>query len=163
MVILGVDPALEVTGLAFVKSSPDRFNILHLREIRTDSKRELPQRLGLIFKELNLLIERYKPSVLVLEKIYSHYRHPLTASILGQVRGIVVLLAHQKSLKFVEYPSTQVRKALTSRGSASKEQLKRMVSYLCKLNKPLASQHLVDALALVIAHIHIQKMRGIFG
>jgi len=59
-------------------------------------------------------------------------------------------------LKIVEFASTQVKKAITSRGSASKDQVKRMVEYLSGVNN-IGSQHLADALALVITYLHTQR------
>jgi len=157
MIILGVDPGLRASGVAVAEGGGRSFNVRCLEEVKTESSESLPERINFIFSSLENVVDRFKPSVLVLEKIYSHYRHPTTAALLGEVRGIVILLSAVKKMKLIEFPATYVKKSITSRGSASKEQVRRMVSYLSDLKKPLRSQHLADALALVIAYLHTQK------
>lgn len=157
MIILGVDPGLVTTGVVVAEKTGSSFTIKCIKEVKTKSSNLLGRRLKYIFSSVKDIVDSYKPGVLVLEKVYSHYRHPTTVGVLGQVRGIILLLAAQKGMKIVEYPATQVKKAITSYGTASKEQMKRMVSYLAGLKKPLKSQHLADALALVLAFLHTQK------
>ncbi|MBN2119425.1 MAG: crossover junction endodeoxyribonuclease RuvC [Candidatus Omnitrophica bacterium] len=157
MVILGVDAGLQANGVAVVESKASSFDIKYLGEIKTKASCPLSERFFLIFSSLEKIIDEFEPSVLVLEKIYSHYRHPTTAAVLGGVRGVVMLLGAIKNMKIVEYPVTHVKKSVTSYGTASKDQMKRMVSYLAKLQKPLKSQHLADALALVMAYLHTQR------
>ena len=157
MVILGIDPGLSVTGVAVGQKDKSSLRIIYSQEIKTKARQSLGSRISLIYSCLDEVINRFKPQVMVLEKLYSHYRHPTTAILLGHARGAIILLAAQKSLEVIEYPATQVKKAVTSKGSASKDQVKRMVSYLSGLDKPLASQHVADAMALVLAYLHTQK------
>ena len=56
-----------------------------------ESKDKILKRLAKIYNALVKLIDEVKPEVLVLEKLYSHYRHPTTAYILGQARGVICL------------------------------------------------------------------------
>jgi len=156
MIILGVDPGLDTTGIAIVEGNKNKFKIKYLEEIKTKRKEVLGERLKNIFISLEKIIKEYQPSLLVLEKLYSHYKHPLTSSLLGHARGVIVCLATLWKLKIVEFASTQVKKAITSRGSASKDQVKRMVEYLSGVNN-IGSQHLADALALVITYLHTQR------
>ncbi len=157
MVILGVDPGLRATGIVFVEKKASSVDVRHTEEILTDKRHTLAERLNKIFSTLECLISEFKPEVLVLEKIYSHYRHPNTVAVLGHVRGIIVLMAAQKNIKIVEYAATRVKKAVTSYGTASKRQTLQMVSYLFRLKKPVSSEHIADALALVAAYMHTQR------
>jgi crossover junction endodeoxyribonuclease RuvC len=67
---------------------------------------------------------------------------------------VVMLLVAMKKIKIVEYSVTHVKKSVTAYGTASKQQMKRAVSYLAHLKEPVKSQHLADALALVFAYTH---------
>ena len=158
MVILGIDTGIQANGVAVVEKQNNGFQIKYLKEIKTKASQALSQRLYLIFSELEGVIDEFKPQVLVIEKVYSHRRHPTTAAILGSVRGVVMLLAAMKKIKTVEYPVTHVKKSVTAYGTASKEQMKRTVSYLAHLKQPLRSQHLADALGLVFAHMHTLRV-----
>ena len=159
MVILGVDPGLRSTGVAVLQKSGKSFALTCLKEINTKSDNSTPERLFFIFSSLEKIVDKFNPSVLILEKVYSHHRHPATVAVLGEVRGVIILLSAIKGLKLVEFPATQVKKSITSRGLASKDQVRRMVSYLTGLDKPISSQHLADALALVLAYLHTQKFQ----
>lgn len=157
MVILGVDPGLKATGAVITEKNKSSFKVKYMNEIITDANKPLEDRVNFIFSSLKNLVDEFKPSVLVLEKIYSHYRHPTTSSLLGHVRGVIMLLGAQNKLKIIEYPATQIKKAVTSYGSASKEQVQKMVSYLAGLDKVIDSQHVADALALVLTYLHTQR------
>ena len=157
MIILGVDPGLVATGAVVVEKSDANLTFLCLREIKTRSVNALPERLKEIYLSLENIIQEYQPSVMVLEKIYSHHRHPATLAVLGEARGVIILAAALKGLDIVEFPAKYVKRSITSQGSASKEQVRRMVNHLCNLDKPIQSQHLADALALVITYVHTLK------
>ena len=159
MFILGVDPGLRSTGVAIAEKIGNSFRLKYLKEINTKSGRPLPERLYFIFNSLEKIVDKFNPSVLVLEKVYSHHRHPATVAVLSEVRGVIILLSAIRGLKFVEFPATQVKKSITSRGQASKDQMRKMVSYITGLDKPLSSQHLADALALVLAYLNTQKFQ----
>ncbi len=156
-IILGVDPGLRETGLAVVEKEKSSFKILYTAEIKTKSKEELPKRLQQIFSFLEEVSKEFNPSLLVLEKLYSHYKHPLTSSLLGHARGVIMLYAERYKMKVVEYPATRVKKAVTSYGTASKSQMKKMMSYICGLDQEIKSQHIADALALVVTYLNTQR------
>ncbi|MFC1514860.1 crossover junction endodeoxyribonuclease RuvC [Candidatus Omnitrophota bacterium] len=158
MVILGVDTGIQSNGVAVVEQSKDVFDIKYLKEIKTKPGRPLAERIHLIFSTLESIVDEFEPSVVVMEKIYSHYRHPTTAAALGSVRGVVMLLAAMKKIAIVEYPVTHVKKAVTAYGTASKDQMKRVVSHLAGLKQPIKSQHCADALGLVFTHAHTLRV-----
>ena len=103
MIIIGVDPGLQVTGLVVGEGSRTSFKLCYLEEIKTKSKSALTERIRYIYTNLERVVDKFRPSVLVLEKVYSHYRHPATSVLLGQVRGVIVLLAAEKNIKFLGF------------------------------------------------------------
>lgn len=152
LLFLGVDPALCRTGYALVGVKKRIPYLVDKGLITTDSRKHLSQRLLKIHTSINNVIKKYNPRGIVLEKIYSHPRHPLTSTILGEVRGIILLLASQNKINIYEYPITHIKKALTGRGSASKYQIKRMVEFFMK--EEIGPQDIIDAIALVLTHLH---------
>jgi crossover junction endodeoxyribonuclease RuvC len=91
----------------------------------------------------------------VLEKLYAHYRHPTTAYLLGQARGVICLACATQNLPLVEYAATRVKKAIIGHGLASKGQVQRMIARLLNLSEIPRSTDVTDALALAIAHSYI--------
>jgi len=153
MRILGVDPALSITGYGVIEFKNNRSMLIEAGIVRTNAKEGLASRLNKIYQALLKLIDEVKPDVLVLEKLYAHYRHPTTAYELGHARGVVCLLCANKNMPLVEYAATRVRKAILGRGNASKLQVQQMVMHILSLGK-VSPKYLdvTDALALALAY-----------
>ena len=109
MLVLGVDVGLRVCGYVICQVKGLEINLVREGQIKPDPKRSLPEKLGCIFEQLLAEVRKHKPKAIVVEKLYSHYRHPTTLGVLAQVRGTVALLADQESLVFFEYSPTRVR------------------------------------------------------
>lgn len=159
MVILGVDPALSVTGYGVINSKQGLLSLLEAGVISTSAKTPVAQRLNKIHRAISKLIADTCPQVLVLEKLYAHYRHPTTAYLLGQARGVICLTAAQKDIPLVEYAATRIKKAVVGNGLASKFQVQRMVMSILKLNQLPKYTDITDALALAIGYSYMSKAK----
>jgi crossover junction endodeoxyribonuclease RuvC len=172
MRILGIDPGLGATGYGIIEdnstspgmvrgmvSRPNHrtFRLVEAGVIKTRPNIPIQERVGRIFDEISAIIEEHNPSVLVLEKIYSHYKHPTTAILMGHARAVVCLACDKYDLKLVNYPSTRVKKVITGNGHASKQQVQRMVQGLLKLKTPPEPADVSDALAMAISYCYVEK------
>ncbi|MEI6831952.1 MAG: crossover junction endodeoxyribonuclease RuvC [Candidatus Omnitrophota bacterium] len=159
MIILGIDPALTITGYGVIQAKGASLVLCEAGIIRTNAKEITPKRLDKIYRGIIKLIEDSKPDCLVLEKIYSHYRHPATSYILGQARGVICLAASIKNIPFFEYAATRVKKAIVGKGLASKAQVQRMVAGTLGIKSLPKYMDVTDALALAITHSYIAKVK----
>ncbi|MBI3021158.1 MAG: crossover junction endodeoxyribonuclease RuvC [Candidatus Omnitrophica bacterium] len=175
MIILGIDPGLNVTGYGIMEALPDHLRLITAGDIRPPRTEPMAQRLGVIHRTLSQLIVRYHPDTVVLEKIFTHYRHVTTATLMAHARGVACLVTQEHGLPLAEYPPTQVKKSLTGNGSASKEQVARMVGQwlsrapACRNGtvwkrggggrERAWSADATDAMALAIVHAHIEAQR----
>jgi len=152
--VLGVDPGLRLTGWGFVDvAGMGREPVLvEAGVIRLDSKTPIADRLYELETALGALIEEHKPAVLAVEKVYSHYKHPQTAVIMGHARGVILLAARRRGVEVHDVPSTEVKKALTGYGHASKEQIQRAVAAQFGLAEPPSPPDVADALAIALTH-----------
>ena len=155
MKVLGVDPGLLITGYGIVDVAGRQIKLFEAGIIRSSPKQKLQDRLNQIYDNLISVIEEASPEVAVIEKLYSHYKHPATAILMGHVRGIAYLAVRKKKLALFEYPPKRVRKAVVGRGGATKEQVARMVQAYLNLKQPPEPLDVSDALALAIAHAFI--------
>ena len=163
MLILGVDPGLNITGLGLVGFDKRHLRLIDTAYIRTSAKQSLSQRLEKIYSGLLQTIRKNRPDVLVLEKLYVHHRHTTTAFLLGHARGVICLVSSLENIKLQEYPVTRINKAVLGRGNASKEQVQRMMQTVFNLKSALQPQDIADALALAVAHAHISGKHEIFN
>ena len=159
MVILGIDPALAITGYGVIDASNNNLSLLEAGIVSTSVRDNVPRRLDKIYRAMIKLISDTKPDVMVLEKLYAHYRHPTTAYLLGQARGVICLACATKNIPLVEYAATRVKKAIVGRGLASKNQVQRMVANTLRLSSLPRYSDVTDALALAIAHSYMVRSK----
>jgi crossover junction endodeoxyribonuclease RuvC len=155
MIIMGIDPSLTATGYGIIEFNQKKITILEAGFISPKPKDLFENRLNKIHNLLGEMIDECRPEVLVLEKLYAHHKHPLTASILGHARGVICLLCAQKNIKLVEESAKRIRKAVTGNGNASKIQTRRVVSHVLKVAESSLTLDASDALALALGYVHI--------
>ena len=160
MLILGIDPGLNITGYGIIEDKND-LKFVDAGYIKTASNQSIEKRLLKIYNSLNELIKKYKLQAIVLEKLYAHYKHPVTACLLGHARGAICLAGAQNNIELFEYGATRIRKAITGKGNSSKLQIQQMALHILDL-KPTNKMILdvTDALAVAIAHHYIEKGRA---
>ena len=156
MRVLGVDVGLRTCGYVITAVKNLEVTLIKEGQIKPDPGLGLPKRLSQIFQELKKEIREYKPEAIVIEKLYSHHRHPTTLGILAQVRGVVVLLSDQEKIALFEYSPTRARKSFLGRGNANSEQVKKMAENVT--GRRFNSLHTADAFSLVVAFSHAQKL-----
>jgi crossover junction endodeoxyribonuclease RuvC len=157
MIILGIDPGLIVTGYGVIEAKErGRTTLKEAGVIRTSSGDDISKRLDKIFTNVREIIEDYKPGVLVLEKLYSHYKHPVTSILMGHARGVVCLAAGLSGVELIHYPSTRIKKAITGRGQASKLQIQGMVKELLGLKEKPDPVDVSDALACAMTYVNVE-------
>lgn len=157
MRILGIDPGLGTTGYGIIESAG--FKLVEAGIIKTRPNTPIQDRIKKIFDSVVGIIEEHDPDVLVLEKIYSHYKHPTTAILMGHARAVVCLACGMHDVKLINYPSTRIKKVITGNGHASKVQVQRMVQGLLKLKAAPDPVDVSDALAMAMAYCYIEKRR----
>jgi crossover junction endodeoxyribonuclease RuvC len=158
--ILGIDPGLQRTGYGLIESKgPDNLKLIEAGVIRTSPEGGISGRVADIYKNLTDIIREYKPEVLVLEKLYSHYKHPTTSILMGHARGVICLACGVNRIELVNYPATRIKKAVTGNGRAGKHQVQRMVKTLLGLNTAPKPADVSDALAIAISYVYIEGVK----
>ena len=154
MRVLGIDPGLRLTGYGLVEVRPGAIEpaLIEGGVIKLDGKTPVADRLVQLAEDLNGVIEASGAQRLAVEKIYAHYAHPRTAIIMAHARGVILLCAKQHGLEIEELASTEVKKALTGNGHASKEQMQRAVQAQYRLPEPPSPPDVADAIAIATCH-----------
>jgi len=158
MRILGVDPGLNVTGYGVIEI-PKNFSLgsseiklLEAGIIHTRQSSGVAERLTKIYESLLEVVCELGPDVLVIEKLYAHYKHPATAILMGHARGVVCLLSGVKRVPLANMASTHVKKSVTGQGHAAKLQVQRMVQHYLGLKNIPEPPDVADALAIAISY-----------
>lgn len=152
--VIGIDPGLRISGYGIVDLSDGQLEptLVEGGIIRIAADAPMEQRLGQLHEELSAIVENFKPDCFAVEKLYAHYNHPRTAILMGHARGVILLCAQQHNLPVQDWPSTEVKKALTGYGHASKEQVQRAVQTQCGLDEIPSPPDVADAIAIALCH-----------
>lgn len=150
-VYLGIDPGLGTTGYGVIRFTPGAMEVLDAGVLRSSAEDLLPERLDELFCGILEVIDRYLPYAMGMEKLYAHYRHPLTAVKMAHARGVLCLAAARRGVRQIPIPATRVKKLVTGNGRASKEQVSGMVKHLLGITGEIKPDDVTDALAVAIA------------
>jgi crossover junction endodeoxyribonuclease RuvC len=161
MIILGIDPGLRVTGYGCVRVSGSPVAVMEAGVIRTTEGRDLGFRLQELAAGLGQVLESVRPEVVVVESLYSHYKHPPTAILMGHARGVILYSAVSRGVPVINYPATRIKKSLTGNGRASKLQMQRSIMSTLKMDKLPEPADVADALAVALCHANVLHHEGL--
>jgi crossover junction endodeoxyribonuclease RuvC len=132
--------------------------------LRADGELPLEQRLQGLFHALEAVMAEFRPEALAVEGVFT-LRNVRSALVLGQARGVALLVAAQHGVPVHEYAPARVKKAVGAGGGADKTAVARMVS-LALRTRVVARADATDALAVALCHLHaapLQRLRGAGG
>jgi crossover junction endodeoxyribonuclease RuvC len=152
--VLGIDPGVSRCGYGCVDRRADGLSAVAAGVITTDTGAPLPERLADLAGELRSLIGELRPAAVAVERVFFQ-TNARTAMSVGQASGLALAAAAQAGCEVEQYTSNEVKQAVTGYGSASKEQVKRMVAVLLGLPEPPGPSDAADALALAICHLTV--------
>ena len=153
MVILGIDPGLAIVGWGVVEYKGGKFRVLGYGSIRTEAGEKTEDRLAVIYRDLNMVIDHFKPDEIAVEELF--FNTNITTGIrVAEARGVILLCASQKGLPFSEYTPLQVKSAVVGYGRADKKQVITMVTGILGLAEPPKPDDTADALAIAVCHAH---------
>jgi crossover junction endodeoxyribonuclease RuvC len=150
MVILGIDPGTRNMGYALLSMEKGKLSLLEAGLIKIkaeDLQFQIPQ----MVEAFEHIFKNYEIDEVAMEDIF--YAHnPKTTIKLAQFRGAIMLTILQQFGQFSEYTALQVKKALTGKAKAQKEQVAFMVKRLLNIKKEIKPLDITDAIAVAITH-----------
>jgi crossover junction endodeoxyribonuclease RuvC len=150
-VVLGIDPGVSRCGYGVVRRDGSRFGAVAYGVIRTPPAEELPTRLATLLRELDALIEEYRPIALAVERVLFQV-NTRTAMSVGQASGLALALAGRAGIPVVNYSPNEVKLAVAGDGGAGKFEVQQMVMRLLQLAELPDPPDAADALALALCH-----------
>ncbi|MDG2422475.1 MAG: crossover junction endodeoxyribonuclease RuvC [Phycisphaerales bacterium] len=152
MRFLGIDPGLQFTGYGCVDLLPGHPDpvLVEGGVFRLNRRDTLASRLADLERDLEAVINELAPDRLVVEQIFSHVHRARTAILMGHARGVILLSGGRRDLPIDEYPATEVKKAITGRGHARKQQVQASVASQLGLREIPDPPDVADAIALAL-------------
>jgi len=146
--ILGIDPGSRNLGYALIEKT----TTIRLIEVGLIKIKSSDFQLGLLELRAGLedILIPEIDEVAIEDIFFAH--NPKTVLKLAQFRGAISLKVLEKYEKFYEYTPLQIKKALTGKAKASKEQVSFMVRRLLGIKKEIKPLDITDAIAVAITH-----------
>ena len=153
MIILGIDPGYAIVGWGVIEYSGSKFRTLGYGSIQTPAGMPIVDRLEMIYRGMQELIEKYHPDEMAIEELF-FTNNQKTGIVVAEARGIILLAAHLAGIRIGEYTPLQVKQAVVGYGRAEKNQVIIMVTGLLGLKEPPKPDDTADALAIAFCHAH---------
>jgi len=127
MIIIGIDPGSVITGYAVIKKNKDcRLTVIDFGCIITDKFATTGEKLKKIHKEIEKLIEKYKPNLVCVETLF-FFKNLKTVMPVSQTKGVILLAVAQKKIPVCEFTPLQMKMAIAGYGRAEKKQIQEMI------------------------------------
>lgn len=157
MRILAVDPGYEKMGVAVLEKIAGKEVLLFSECFKTSSKTPHSERLRQLGGEINRVIDKFKPEVLAIEKLF-FTTNQKTALMVAEARGVIVYEAATAGLSVTEFTPLQAKVAVTGYGRGTKEQMKFMVEKLITVGKKITEDDEYDAIALGLTYFATKRV-----
>ncbi len=154
MRILGIDPGLQVCGYACLEMEADKEKLIEAGVIRTEQSPSIEIKLNRIAEDTSSLLENFKPDIVAVEELYSHYAHPKTAILMGHARGVILQKCAQAAIEVRSFSATRIKKSITGNGRASKEQIQRTIQTVLSLPEIPEPNDVADAIAAALCCVN---------
>ena len=151
MRILGIDPGLNTTGYGVIDVVGRTPRLVEAGVVR-GGRKSLPDRIAEMHRGVAEVIAALKPEVMAIEQLYSHYKRPRTAILMGHARGVIILAAVEAGIPVAHYAATQIKNTLTGNGRAPKSQMQLAVTRELSLSQFPEPPDVADALAIALCH-----------
>jgi crossover junction endodeoxyribonuclease RuvC len=153
MRVLGIDPGSQTMGWGVVEGDGRRYSLVSYGSVRAPSSLRFSARLLRMCNGLEDVIAEHRPNVCAIEDAFLATNVKVTMK-LGQVRGVVLLVAERAGLDIHEYSPRLIKQTVVGYGNAEKHQVQEMVRLLLKQKSVPSPHDAADALAVAICHFH---------
>ena len=158
MRVLGIDPGSETLGWGVVDGSGLKYALVDFGTVKSNPKQQFSRRLLNIYNAMAEIMATHSPDVLSVEDTFYAVNVGVALK-LGQVRGIMLLLAEQRGIEIAEYAPRLVKQTVVGYGNAEKHQVQEMVRILLKMRSRPTPHDAADAIAIAICHFHHAGMQ----
>jgi|SRR5438034_4029753 len=158
--VLGVDPGTAAIGLAVLQRGGDRTVVVWAGTLRTPAGLAPELRLRRLHQGVAKAIQDHRPGALALERLLWG-RNTRSAMAVAQASGVIMLAAAEAGIPVAEYAPLEVKMAVTGVGDASKEDVRRSLSRILRIDGVPDEPDAADAAAVAVCHLQQSRLRDL--
>lgn len=154
-IIIGIDPSLRGTGLAVIDTRVTPPRLLSSHTVKVPAKLEAYECLGQIAEHVEKMVKQFGATEAAIEETI-YVQNFRTAQAMGASRGAALSVLARLNVTVSEYAPKRIKLAVTGHGSASKEQVGRMIKAVFSLSKELPLDE-SDAAGVALCHAYTAR------
>lgn len=150
--IIGIDPGIEKVGIAVIEKNfleNPKETVVFSACFKTNKDLSQEERLALIYNNLSEVVEKYKPDIAGVEKLF-FTTNQKTASVVSEARGVCLCVFGQVKIEVVSLSPTEVKQSITGNGNSKKEDIKKMLPLIIKIADKKYEDDETDAIAIAL-------------
>ncbi|MDA3070704.1 crossover junction endodeoxyribonuclease RuvC [Campylobacter sp. VBCF_08 NA3] len=157
MKILGIDPGTRNLGYAILEKNVNKISLVEAGLVKMKAE-NVQFQMTQMAEAINLIFSQHKIDEVAIESMFYAY-NPQSVLKLAQFRGALSLKILQVYGNFAEYTPLQIKKSVTGKAKAAKEQVAFMVKRILGLKGEIKPLDITDAIAVALTHAN--AMRGL--
>lgn len=156
LTILGIDPGSKNCGYAIIEKNLGKLSLKEAGLIKMKST-ILQEQIVELVEGIDIIFKNNKIDEVAIEDIFFAF-NPKTVLKLAQFRGALSLKILQIFGNFYEYTPLQVKKSVTGKAKATKEQVSFMVKRILNIKQEIKPLDITDAIAIALTHAQRVKV-----
>ena len=155
-IILGIDPGTIIMGYGVIKVVNKTPEMITMGEVNMKKFTDPYLKLAHIYQRTIGLIESYKPDELAIEAPFFG-KNVQSMLKLGRAQGVAIAAAISREIPIFEYAPLKIKMSITGSGSASKEQVARILQHTLNFKEIPKNLDATDGLAAALCHFYQNK------
>ena len=151
-VVLGIDPGTVMMGYGVIKQVGKSMHFIEMDVLNLSKEPDTAKKLYRIFERTVALIDQHQPSCVAIEAPFFG-KNVQSMLKLGRAQGVAIAAAMSRNVPIHEYAPRKIKMAITGKGTASKEQVAKMLFCLMPINESIPKHwDATDGLAAAVCH-----------
>ena len=150
-IILGIDPGTMVMGYGVIREQGKKMELITMGVINLKKLANQALKLKKIFERVLEIINEYHPDELAIEAPFFG-KNVQSMLKLGRAQGVAMAAALYRDIPIFEYAPRTIKQTITGNGSASKEQVSKMLQAMLRFGEMPKYFDATDALAAAVCH-----------
>lgn len=152
MIIIGIDPGTIRMGYAIIECTNHKpRKVLSIGYVDISNVKEHPEKLKVIFEEIQNLIHCFHPDEMAIEAPF-YGKNVQSMLKLGRAQGVAMSVAFSNQVAVTEYSPKKIKLSITGNGNASKEQVAAGLKNIIDFEYSGKNYDATDAMAAAICH-----------
>ena len=138
-------------GYSIIQTNGNQIEMLEMDVLKLNGKKDMFERLGIINKTIQHLIDTYRPDAMAIEAPFFG-KNVQSMLKLGRAQGVAIAVTMSNQIAVAEYSPKKVKQSITGNGNATKEQIWKMLNNIMRLKNTIHYFDASDALAVAVCH-----------